>query len=206
MISEYQQSAVNGGAPFPQPRHEVRNDQEGQYCTLYNILRIGSVHTSLSLMEAIKPTGYSKYVHDFSLAFHLASISAAMKGWPALSRVEERTIIDGYVSQLLSGGHWEWAVYVSMCTLRPTQRSVEESWRGEQAKAIVLRYYEKETEGSQMLRRIGIHDKWFEEALAFRSFTAGNSPAYLNHMIRVSPEKARESLERTLVPLSLIHI
>ena len=200
IVTEYENKVTRGFAPYPQPRYLRGEIAERTQCVSYRLLRLGSQELDMTLREIIDPTGHTVSVNDFSLAFHLAAAISAMANSEPLSEVEEATLIDGYASQLAAEGYWEWAVYVLLCQFSPGSASVS-TWKQKQAKMVVLRNFSSSAADRRMsLESVGVPSKWFEEALALRCGTIGDSFGYLSHMVNVNPDEACASLEYTVVP------
>lgn len=201
LVQAYEKKFSSGVAPYPQPQHLSSSSKNGIQCVLYRLLRFGKRDFEVSLREIVDPLGHTIHVHDFSLSFHLAAAISAMGGSSPLSVVEEQNLIDGYAAQLTTQGHWEWAVYVSLCILCSPQPS---AWKAKKAKSLVIQNF-KETSSEEVTRRrflegVGVPSAWFEEALALRCATNGDSYGYLNHMVQVSTDETCTTLEKVLIP------
>jgi hypothetical protein len=203
IIQEYERNLSRGVAPYPQPQYLSGKSTEEIQCVLYRLLRLGKHDLEVSLREVIDPLGHTSSVHDFSLSFHLASTISAMGCPSPLSDVEEQSLIDGYVAQLVTQGNWEWAVYVSLCLLdaSSTKASV---WKKQRAQSLVLQHYRNDISNAEKRRKflesVGVPSEWFEEALALRCSTNGDAFGYLQHMMKVSTDDACITLEHILIP------
>ena len=204
LISSYKRDLEKGVAPYPHPPYLKHKSRDEIQCVLYRLLCIGKNEHDLPLLEIINPLGHTRAVHDFSLSFHLAAAITAMYGTELLTTVEEQSLNDGYVAQLLNEGKWEWAVYVSLCVLNDATSTRLAGWKNCVAKSIILQNYcgeaGEEDNRRQFLESSGIPPRWFEEALAYRAATKGDTLGYLAHIINVSPELANAALEQTLIP------
>ena len=203
IIQEYEGNLSRGVAPYPQPLYLSNRSKKEIQCVLYRLLRMKKHEREVSLREVIDPSGITSYVHDFSLSFHLAAAISAMGCSSPLTDVEEQSLVDGYVAQLITQGHWDWAVYASLC-LFDTSKANYSEWKRLRAKTLVIQNYWDglpNAEGCrQLLEGVGVPSEWFEEALALRCSTNGDFYGYLNHMVQVSPETACATLEHILIP------
>jgi len=140
LIEGYESKLSSGTVPYPLPAYMSSQERREVQCVLYRILRLGGHTESITTRDVINPSGHTDCDHDFSLAFHLASAVTATDLAVPMSSEEEHILIDGYVAQLVSAGHWEWAVYASLCSFDNSLKS--SSGRKSLAKTLVLRNYE----------------------------------------------------------------
>jgi nuclear pore complex protein Nup98-Nup96 len=203
LIQEYEAKLRRGVAPFPQPHYLSSDSEENIQCVLYKLLRFGINELEVSLREIIDPASHTRFVHDFSLSFHLAAATSALCCSCPLTDVEEQNLVDGYAAQLISQGHWEWAVYVSLFVLDSSETSYA-SWKAKKAKSLVIQNFtgalSRAEECRQFLEDVGVPSAWFEEALALRDATNGDSYGFLNHMVNVSTKEICKTLEQVLIP------
>jgi nuclear pore complex protein Nup98-Nup96 len=201
LIQEYEEKFSSGVAPYPQPQYLSSSSKDEIQCVLYRLLRFGKHEFEISLREIVDPVGHTSFVHDFSLSFHLAAAISAMDCSSPLSAVEEQNLIEGYTAQLITQGNWEWAVYVSLCRLRASEPN---AWKAKKAKSLVIQNYREDSSNAekrrQFLEGAGVPSAWFEEALALRCATDGDSYGYLNHMVQVSTDETCTTLEKVLIP------
>jgi nuclear pore complex protein Nup98-Nup96 len=140
-----------------------------------------------------------------SMCFHLSSCISAMADQPKLSAEEEYQIINSYVTQLLGGGLWHWAVYCVLCVMATKNSSTElhRSWRIQQAKTLVMMNYTEADEKARafLQNSCGIPPEWFEESLAYRSSSQGDSYGFISHMMNAGQiAEATAALEKTILP------
>ena len=203
IIREYEENLARGVAPYPQPQYLSGGSREEIQCLLYRLLKMGKHKLEMSLREVIDPIGHTNVVHDFSLSFHLAAAISALGCSVPLTPIEEQNLIDGYIAQLVTSGHWQWAVYVSLCLLESSTAN-DAAFKKQRAKSLVTRNYGEDVydaEGRRsFLESIGVPPEWFEEALALRCSANGDAYGYLNHMVKVSTEETCVTLEQILIP------
>ena len=203
LIDGYESSLDAGVAPFPNPSYMARESREEIQCLLYRLLRLGKSSFDIPLLELIDPPGHTSDFHDFSLSFHLASSISGMGMSSSLPQVQEQVLIDGYMAQLVNNGHWEWAVYVSLCYLN-TSKLRSDRWKMLRAKSLVLQNFRDDvplsTVKRSFLEGLGIPAEWFEEALALRCSDSGDAFGYIKHMAAVDPLEACKSLEQVIIP------
>ena len=185
ILEEYEASLAAFEAPFPLPSYISggSSSSTNTKSMLYRILQICSNPTCMRICEALDPSGYTPYLHDFSLPFHLA---AAMTSVPdhlfQLTQYDADYIKDGYVAQLIMQGYWEQAVFVLLCCIGhgdyvSTKGSNQNprDYYTHQAKNLILRFYDEKRDPLAANRRhylminVGIPSVWFDEASCYRS-------------------------------------
>jgi nuclear pore complex protein Nup98-Nup96 len=203
VIDKYEASLAAGVAPYPQAQYLPARSRDENQCVLYRLLRLGKNSLEISLSELINPLGYTSFVHDFSLSFHLAASVSAMGCSSPLSPINEQQCIDGYMAQLVNEGYWEWAVYVSLCAFKASPTEPED-WKILRAKRLILQNFHDDDPSSTARRRflegMRLPSDWFEEALALRCATSGDEYGYIKHMAAYSTQEARLTLECILIP------
>jgi nuclear pore complex protein Nup98-Nup96 len=203
LIEEYESKLASGVVPYPRPQYMNMKSRDEIQCILYRLLRLGNPALAIPLPEVIDPLGHTCFVHDFSLSFHLAAAISAMGICSPLSPIEEQYLVDGYMAQLASKGNWDWAVYVSLCSLAPSSPN-SSRWKMDRAKKMVLQYYQEGDPSAigkrRFLQRVGLPSDWFEEALANRCATNGDVYGCLTHMATYDPQEACSILEQVIVP------
>ena len=140
-----------------------------------------------------------------SMCFHLSSCISVMANQPKLSAEEEYQIINSYVAQLLGSGLWHWAVYCVLCVManKNSSTKLHLSWRIQQAKTLVMMNYTEENEQARTFLQssCGVPKEWFEESLAYRSSSQGDSFGYISHMMNAGEiAQATTALEKTILP------
>ncbi|CAJ1941899.1 unnamed protein product [Cylindrotheca closterium] len=201
IVAAYEEKVKTGVAPYPQPQYLQGTSTREIHCVLYRLLRLEEFGPVASLSATIDPLGYCNSAHDYSLAFHLASAISAMEYFFPVTPVEICSLMDSYTAQLLINGKWEWAVYVSLCSMVPLDAN---SIHMERAKKLVFQNYTGSTSKSRycrgFLESVGVPSKWFEEASALRCAIGGDSHGHLCHMAKVSGDNVASILEKTVVP------
>jgi len=201
-------------------------DFHRNYCLLYRLLLLFAKgktkhdQSSVSVAFAVSPEGHTPFIHDFSNSFHIAAVIRALDFSLSMSKVEEDILIDSYVSELVSVGLWEWAVYVTLCTSFPTDSTEGESRRLEvmkKAKEIIMRHsITKINHTNEKLRlfeekrrfleeKVGIPRTWFEEALAVRYSYDSDPRSAVNHLISSSQfHEALLVIQNSVLPKAII--
>lgn len=94
----------------------------------------------------------------------------------------------------------QWAVYISLFKINDSTPISENSM----AKSLVLQLYRDDIHSYQQQREflegVGIPSEWFEEALAIRCLSQGLEYDYFSHMVRVSPDAVRSTIEKIWIP------
>jgi hypothetical protein len=200
LIDDYEESITKGVVPYPQPKYLAGSSQTEVQCVLYRILQLGREQGRTLLSSIINPAGYTASSHDFGLAFHLSAVISATGMATNLSTLEESQLIDGYIAQLVTCGHWHWGVYVSLFKMQPSSSGKENAI----AKEIILQLYRDDiasfVDRRNFLEAAGIPSEWFEEALAIRCLSQGQEYDYFSHMVHVSPDVVRSSIEKIWIP------
>jgi Nucleoporin autopeptidase/Nuclear protein 96/Nucleoporin FG repeat region len=187
LLRNYESSLIAGDVPFPHPPHLVGSTSKVK-SFFYKLLHLCGNPAVMTVREALHPCGYTPYGHDFSLSFHFASALASVSdNLFQLSTLDAEFIKDGYETQLVLGGYWEWAVFVSLCCIdnNGTQLPLQ-NWRRARAKNLILQHYHKNDPRAQQRRdfleqNIGVPSFWFDEALCYRAAHDGDSVACIAH-------------------------
>lgn len=199
LISEYKEKVKEGLAPFPKARYASSQNVMVESASFRLLSVGGGPDKKASLLSLADPQGFTSSPHDYSTPFHVATIVAATRLATPMSPTQERVLIEGYASQLLSTGSWEWAVYVLLCSLQ--DNATELCTSQNRAKRVVLQNFREQMRKERaFLEGVGVPSAWFEEAAALRCACEGDSVGYLMHMVKVDPIEACMSLESTLIP------
>jgi hypothetical protein len=203
LVRHYDDDVASGNVPFPSPRYLSASSSALIESLHYRLLRLCADPQSMSLSETVDPAGFTASIHDFSLSFHLASaISAVGPSNTSDSAIEH--ILDGYEAQLASQGRWEWAVFVTLCSIGDMSDETKRS-KVQRAKNLVLQNFC----GSDRLadrrrafleKKIGIPSEWFEEALAYQAASRGELLEYIVHLHAYDAKSALDVLEDVYLP------
>jgi len=201
IIRQYNEEVLSAVAPFPAPRYLAAVEKTKIPSLLYRILSMVADSDS-SLLEVVCPDGFSAAKHDFAVSFHLAA-AISSTGISSLDPTEAEFIRYGYESQLISQGQWEWAVFVSLCSLG--EDSAEGShWKAMRAKDLIRRCFREDAMAQQrrdfLEKHVGIPPAWFDEALAGRSAYNGKILDYVLHTLDWNSSVALDVLESTYLP------
>ncbi|KAG7354391.1 nucleoporin autopeptidase [Nitzschia inconspicua] len=208
VIHKYEQSVIDAKVPFPTPTYAGITSTPSVESVLFKLLKLegGRQNDAGNLSYTVDPLGYSRNPHDFSLAFHLASAICSMPYQQRLAMEEEESLIDGFVAQLVSMGLWHWGVYVSLCLICSENATPSlASWRFRQAKTLIYQHFKSDNIAErEALEAFGVPKELFEESISYRALVEGDIGAYIRHLSEADKKgKAREELERTLLPKSL---
>lgn len=203
LMSRYDEDVASGNVPFPCPRYMAGMVSSGNSSLHYRLLNLLADPKGTTLAEVVDPVGFTPSVHDYSHSFHLASAISAVGPVKASDAVVEH-ILDGYVAQLTSQGLWEWAVFVTLCTMADTSDEAKRS-KVERAKKLVLQNFVESDPSAQTRRafletRIGVPSKWFEESLAYQAGSRGEVLQFIIHSLEFDSESALEALEDLYLP------
>ena len=204
-LQKYESDINSGVVPYPKPSYPA--DQSSMAESLfYRMLKFCANFKSISVCEAVNPSGWTPFLSDFSLSFHLiAAICAAKLDYSSsLSELEVQTILDGFGAQLAQLGLWEYAVFVNLSQIGPSSRTTQRL-KVQQAKSLVLRHFNGKDANSDVRRdflerTLGIPSNWFEEALCYRAANIGDSFACIYHALEFDEEFGRLMFSETLLP------
>ena len=203
LVADYHDKIRQGLAPFPKPDCGKHTSDGGVENACFRILCFGAKVGGTSLELIADPRGHGSSIHDYSTSFHVAAAVAATTFALPMSPVDEQVLTEGYSSQLLAAGQWEWSVYILLCSLG-TKAKQDFLWSQGLAKELVLRNFRSHmTTQRTFLEGVGVPSVWFEEALALQCSCDGDLVGYLSHMVKVDPTEACLSLESTLIPTML---
>ena len=203
VIASYMNDVESGLAPYPKPQYN--GAPPGVECILYRLLRLTVSSHRASCLEVIEPSAITKCPHDYTLAFHIAAVISASMGIYS-SQQDEEKILSGYVSQLVSAGHWEWALYACLCSLNPdTLESSSTDWKRQKAKELVLQNFNMQDPNANRLQKflledVGVPKEWLSEALATRCASSGDPFEFIQHLSMFDPSKAASVVEQVIVP------
>ncbi len=187
LIEKYNLDVKQGSAPPPnawyidshEPGH-IDKDKD-QICVLYRLMRLFcdesmGYDSNVKLSYIISPLGHTSHIHEVSNSFHLASIlsSLELRSCTGLSESEECKLLESYALSLVDSGHWEWAVYVILCTFNTNGVSKETSkWKKVTAIEIICRNFSDSPDSNKrrefLETEISIPEHWFDTALSYQS-------------------------------------
>jgi nuclear pore complex protein Nup98-Nup96 len=206
-LQRYESSTLAGDVPFPQPRYMEGTTSQVK-STFFRLLRFCADPQNMSVCEAIDPSGYTPFLHDYYLSFHLvcaiSSLARNLSGPFALSPFEAEYIMDGYETQLTMQGAWEWAVFVSLCRIGEGAPEIQR-WKTKRAKNLVLRHYHDGDRQSELRRdflerKVGVPSRWFEEALCYRAASNGDYIRCIEHANAFDAELGQAALVEFVLP------
>lgn len=202
LVRHYDSDVLSGNVPFPSPRYlSASKSIESLH---FRLLRICADSQSMSLSETVDPAGFTSSIHDFSLSFHLASAIAAVGPSRNTSDSAVEHILDGYEAQLASQGRWEWAVFVSLCSIGDMSDETKRA-KVQRAKNLVLQNFCVSDQMADRRRlflekKIGIPSEWFEEALAYQAANRGELLEYIVHLLAYDTKSTLDVLEDRYLP------
>jgi len=198
LLADYKAKVRQGLAPSPKPT-QTADANHGVESACFSLLCSAGETGEGSLIRIAHPLGHGRSIHDYSTSFHISTVLSASSFAFPMASAEEQVLIEGYASQLLSYGHWEWAVYTLLCNLGKSQRDFR--WCQSQARDIILRNFRDHMNSQRrFLEGVGVPPGWFFEAIARQCACEGDLVGYLSHMVKVDPDEACVSLESTLIP------
>lgn len=173
-------------------------------CVLYQMINhYVSAETPLSNMLA--PISHTPFRHDYSSSFHIGAMLSAITS-SNTSIHTEGLVVDAIASQLIEGGSWEWAVYVTLCLLdRGNASESTMEARRIRAKAIVSRFYDPSSDSSaedrrEFLQSIGVPSAWFFESNAYRAQNSGDLFGLVENLKKISLKDCLIAVESFLIP------
>ena len=212
VIQDFESNFKAGVSPPPSPRYVTHLNgtcEEGAHCILYNLLQLGVVgnneaadYSRLSLSSIVSPLTHTSCVHDFSTAFHLASTISALGCTEELTIMEEARLIDGYVTQLILEGLWEWAIYICLCACNrfSSRNGIDCLWQ-RRAFDILSRNITRIVDRRSFLQsKIMLPSNWFDRALALHSTYLHDFMGEANYTTQFSPAKAMGIYEELCLP------
>lgn len=204
VVKQYAMDVSAGLAPPATPLYYDIGPKPTKQCILYQILNHYE-NTNIPLAHIIDPSSHTPFANDFSASFHFCATMSALADCN-LSRTQEDLIIDSLSSQLISEGLWEWAVYVSLCSIGNAGK-LESSTTARmiRAKNIILRFHSPTTDPlaesrGSFLQSIGIPSRWLAEALAYRSVSEGEIFGMLDNFMQYSASDSLIVMERFVIP------
>ena len=205
IMQQYGSDVSSGLAPPPTPMYSTSIETTNQ-CILYQVLNHYG-DADIPLTDIVSPSSHTSFQHDFSSTFHLCASMTALTN-SSLSLHQEDLIVDSHVSQLISEGAWEWAVYASLCFLGSETKVSESSASARQlrAKAIISRFFNPSIDPSAERRRsflqsmIGIPSHFFEAANAYRASSEADVFRMVDCLMRFSRKDSMAALENIVIP------
>ncbi len=200
-VNQYSSDVAGGLAPPATPLYWNDVSKPTKQCILYQILNHYG-DTVIPLADIIEPLSHTPFANDFSASFHLCATMSALTN-SKLSRYQDDLIIDSLASQLIGEGLWEWAVYVSLCSVGSEIKIKSSSAaRLISAKNIIMRFYAPSTDESRrsFLQSIGIPLHWLAEAHAYRCASEGDVFGMWKNLMQCSASQAMIVMERLVIP------
>jgi nuclear pore complex protein Nup98-Nup96 len=222
ILSKYDSDVNNGSSPPPHSwylgdKPNKRYPNSFVSCTLYRLLSlfngVGNEFNdkTMTLSEAISPSGYTPFHHDVAISFHLVFVMNAVGASEALSerQEDESALLESYALQLVEHGKWEWAVYVALCSL--TSRSPDTSMYQNKKRMAMDIFFRNYTDNSSidehaierryfLERKVGIPPVWFEEALSYRALQEWNPHSFVEHAFNYDSSCALRVYEDMILP------
>ena len=220
----YERDIVAGTVPFPNPDYLMGSQTatmssptspDNVKSLFYRLMQFCADPTSMSVSEAINPSGYTPLLHDFALSFHLLAAICATKldRTSSLSEYEVESILNGFEAQLVNQGQWEWAVFVSLCQIGPACSPETQRCKVQRAKDLVLRHFGggggQDLPSSPSLdqqrrdflqRKLGLPSQWFDEALCYRAAATGDPVKCIDHALAFEPDLGHCMLSEYVLP------
>lgn len=204
VVNQYGSDVNAGLAPPATPLYCDGVSDPTKQCVLYQVLNHYE-DIDIPLADIIDPLSHTPFGNDFSASFHLCAAMSALSD-SNLTRHQEDLIIDSLSSQLIGDGLWEWAVYVSMCSIGSAGVSESSAAaRIKRSKDIIKRFYSPSTDPlaesrRSFLQNIGIPSHWLAEAQAYRCASEGDIFGMLENLMRCSAADSMAVLERIIIP------
>lgn len=207
-VNQYSSDIADGFAPPCTPLYCGGLSKPSKQCIFYQIL---SHHggNDVPLANIIDPLSHTPFANDFSASFHLCATMSAVTD-SKLSCYQEELVIESLASQLIGEGLWEWAVYVSLCSIGGTFLSRSSSAaRMICAKNIIMRFYSPSTDPLAESRRlflqdIGIPLHWLAQAHAYRCASEGDVFGMFDNFFSCSESESMTVMEHLIIPHMII--
>ena len=181
VLTQFDMDVKANLAPFPSPSY--RGVKTGVQSILYRLLW-KAVDPSTTVESVINPECSSSNVHDYRLAFSLASCLASSSG-TTLSAASAEKLINNLVGQL-PASEWHYAVYAYLVNLTGEDSSAASvATKRAKSKALVLRNYYLDDPRCEERRNFLVElvpKEWLSEALAFRAARTGDPFTYISHL------------------------
>mmetsp|Transcript_4706 Transcript_4706/g.5426 ORF Transcript_4706/g.5426 Transcript_4706/m.5426 type:complete len:414 (-) Transcript_4706:147-1388(-) len=214
LVDKYESEVKNGVAPPTKAWFLQAQQSRGPTCTLFRLLkafsRLEKNESKSSLSSVIAPSGHNPNQFDVSTSFHLAVILSSLEVCSNLTESEECALMDSFAAQLLSAGKWEWAVYVTLCSLHePSGKLI--ACKKRMAKSIIDKHFAPYDDEHARIRRsfleekVGVPSAWFEEALSNYALHVGDAKSYLLHSTHLASNEALKRYEEALLPDALFN-
>ena len=209
LMNAYEIEVANGTAPFAWFAESASGDED-RNCTTFRLLKLYSFVENdggkIPLSRIICPSGHNSNILDGSKSFHFAAIISALETYGNLSDAQEFSLLESYSSQLEHSGHWEWAVYVSLCRLstKPLSNNIHRKKR--MAMDIICRNYTVENDNVAMQKRlflkneVRIPDDWFDKALSMSALQKFDIDKFIQHTSITSTNQAMKVYEDAILP------
>ena len=200
LIKDYESHVASGDTPFPSPQYTPPNKASAVQDILFKLLKMFSTEGS-SVIGTVNPSGFTSRNHDFSMSFHLASAAYVANANAVLLPLEAEYVKNGYETQLISDGKWEWAVFVSLCVMSDISDDQKRRCL-QRAQSYVLRFFDASNEAARFFleTRVHIPPSWFTEALAYRFSNSNDCYSFVNRAISFDHAAALSLMEQKLLP------
>ena len=226
ILDGYEASLIANEVPFPFPSyHSGSLSSTNTKSMFYRLLHICADPTSMSVVQAIDPSGYTPHVHDFYLPFHLASaLTSVPEQLFHISQYDIEYIKDGYANQLILQGYWERAVFVLLfcigecyhCGTSTSMTMMKEKHRRWEhyiylARNLIFRYFDTKHDPfaehrRSFLTKVGIPSYWFDEATCYRlAAVDGDVPSCIESMYAFDTDLWRDAFVSFVCPKYMLH-
>lgn len=203
LVARFEEDIEKGEIPPPLPLYG-KGCNSTETSLLYKLVRCLSRPSSMEVQAIVDPKGFTFSVHDFSLPFHLATALSAMKSDGAMEETFAEGLAYGYEAQLISLGLWDWAVFVSLCTMSSDVPDYIRAAKVRRAKSIILQHFDDNEDSRRrrafLEKKVEVPSEWFEEALAGRYAFYGNVIRTIEHTLAYNCDEAVKLVEVDFLP------
>jgi len=185
-------------------------------CILYRLMKLFTDTEDFvggkKLSDIISPLGHTPASHDVTFSFHLASVLSVLRlRCQPLSESEELRLLESYADDLVRDGHWEWAIYVVLCSFNEdslTKRLIQR--KKTKAMEILFKNYLDNSSSKQrrdfLETNIGIPSYWFKIAVSYRSIQSLHYNTFTHHSAEASMSNTLVTFEEMVLPSILFDL
>ncbi|GKY90477.1 hypothetical protein MPSEU_000021500 [Mayamaea pseudoterrestris] len=166
---------------------------------LYQIFRIIADPSHAPVSAVLHPTSWTKCEFDFSVAFHMSAVMTALCMGAPLDPLQREYIADSFKCQLLSLGHWPWAVLVELLIVGDVTPEVKKM-RADRAKDLILRNYCSAEDEVRLKEALTISEEWKDAAMAGRAAYEGKLSELISSLMGYDAQRALFLFESEFLP------
>ena len=169
IIANYDIEVADGTAPHPTSKYNLDSQS-----VLYSIIKLyatsGGRDGTITLSQALNPSGYAPSQHDYGLSWHISHLLTSL-GVSSLSTHHQLHIMDSMISQLLYTKQYGWAIYVSLCALPGRDSDTEhiDHFNIMTVKKLLHHYLHlmEPIQCKWLTDEVGVPVEWLEESIAW---------------------------------------